>query len=60
MNFSFCINDIFDIYNNKNNNNELCLIFPSDNFTIKITRLLDNHLIKSLEGHISKISFLKI
>ena len=59
MNCCFGINDIFDIYHDKNNNNELCLIFPSDNFVIKITRLLDNHLIKSLEGHTGKISFLK-
>jgi len=59
MDCCFGINDIFDIYDDKSNNNELYLIFPSANFSIKITRIKDNQLIKTLEGHTGKITFLK-
>ena len=59
MKCCFGINDIFAVYYDKNNNNELYLIFPSENYSIKITRLIDNHFIKSLEGHQNQISFVK-
>ena len=59
MNCCFGINDIFDVYYDKNNNNELYLICPSDNYSLSITRLRDNQLIKSLEGHEDQISFVK-
>ena len=59
MKCCFGINDIFAVYYDKNNNNELYLIFPSENYSIKITKLIDNHLIKSLEGHQNQISFVK-
>ena len=55
MQCCFGINDIFDIYYDQNNNNELFLIYPSENFTIKVIRLKDNQLIKTLEGHKGKI-----
>ena len=59
MDCCFGINDIFDIYYDKNNNFELYLISPSENFSIAITRLKDNQLIKSLQGHNQKITSLR-
>ena len=35
------------------------MICPSDNYSLSITRLRDNQLIKSLEGHEGQISFVK-
>ena len=55
MQCCFGINDIFDIYYDQNNNNELLLIYPSENFIIKVIRLKDNQLVKTLEGHKGKI-----
>lgn len=46
----FGINDAFDIYYSHNQNNELYLISPSSNYSISITRLRDNQILKSLEG----------
>ena len=57
MNCCFGINDIFDIYYDQNN--ELYLISPSDNFTIKIIRIKDKKLIKTLEGHTGKITLIR-
>ena len=59
MNCCFGINDIFDIYYDLNDNNELYLIYPSDNFSIKITRLKDNQLIRNLDGHTGKITLIR-
>lgn len=59
MNDCFGINDIFDTYYDKNKNNELNLILPSDNYSIKIIRLKDNKLIKNLQGHTGKITLIR-
>ena len=59
MDCCFGINDIFEIYYDQNNNNELYLIAPSENYSIKVTRVKDNHLIKTLVGHTGKISLIR-
>lgn len=59
MNDCFGINDIFAIYYDKKDNNELYLISPSKNFSIKVTRLKDNKLIRTLEGHTGKITLIR-
>ena len=59
MNDCFGINDIFDIFYDKKNNNELYLISPCKGFLIEITRLRDNQLIKLLKGHDGKISLIR-
>lgn len=46
----FGINDIFDIYYDQANNNELYLITSDKDFKISITRIRDKQLIKSLPG----------
>lgn len=54
MECCFGINDIFDIYYSKNDNNELYLIYPGDDFKIIIMRLKDKKKIKELIGHKEK------
>ena len=58
MDSCFGINDIFDTYFDQNIK-EFLLIFPSKNFSIKIVRLKDNQLIKTLEGHTGKITLIR-
>ena len=48
MDFCFGINDIFDIYYDKKQNNELFLISADKNDSISITRIKDKKLIKSI------------
>jgi len=59
MDCCFGINDIFEIYYDQSNNNELYLIAPSENYSIKVTRVKDNQLIKTLVGHTGKISLIR-
>ena len=59
MDCCFGINDIFEIYYDQNNNNELHLICPSENYSIKVIRLKDNQLIKTLVGHTGKITLIR-
>lgn len=49
MDCCFGINDIFDIYYNRKENNELYLISADKNYSISITRIRDKQLIKSLK-----------
>ena len=59
MSCCFGINDIFDIYYSIKDNNELYLISPDENYTISITRIRDNQLIKSLEPYEKNIRMVK-
>ena len=48
MDCCFGINDIFDVYYNRKENNELYLISADKNYTISIIRIRDKKLVKSL------------